>query len=374
MKILLKSLLEIFLVFLLFTSSYAEINLQFTSQRYLSNPRFAGLSNTGVALPDALPSTIINPSLVHYWHWKNKTTYSGSLSYERDSIFSEHIINSGVSWYINEKTTIGTLYRYLKKSSSRQQNEMVMNISGKLFDKSLDQGAVNIGVNIRYEDLKWRFSDLDSLKILYYRNDTLTNTVVYPPPDIYRMIEESRLLFDLGFFQDNIFPGLDFGLTFHNLLGRVWKSENPVKRNIIDTIHDSLFVDSSYYSIEWVKSKNRNKKIFKRMTVGVTYHLKAIQNKIELITPFDLEFIGLFDKDKDIKVAIHTGIEGWLNEKICLRFGYARTPTYIYGRTENLSITYNNLISGGAGVRFKRILFDVYMRKENWGIGTSVAF
>ena len=37
---------------------------------------------------------------------------------------------------------------------------------------------------------------------------------------------ENRLLFDFGFYQDNIMPGLDFALVFYNF-GFYWKKEKP---------------------------------------------------------------------------------------------------------------------------------------------------
>jgi hypothetical protein len=348
-----------------------ELNLQYTTQRNYSNPRFLGLSNTGGALPEAISSTFLNPSLVHFWHWKNETKYSAFFLYENGEYFKKNNISTGVSWYIYEKTSIGALYRNLTRDDDRFQNEILINLSGKLFDKSIDQGAVNIGVNIRYEDLRWVYDDLDStLTIKKNIADTSQKDSVKYFPDINkRNIEQRRLFFDLGFFQDNIFPGMDFGLSFHNLLGRFWESENPKLSNFIDTI-----IDSSYYKYEWSKKKGRNPKEYKRMTVGIAYNIRLLDNILIVIIPFDLEFLGLFEKKKPIKIAIHTGIEGWLNEKICLRFGYSRAPDNIYGKTKPLKFSYDHILCGGASTRFEHIAFDVYMKKNEWGIGCVVAF
>ena len=171
---------------------------------------------------------------------------------------------------------------------------------------------------------------------------------------------------------------MDFGLTFHNLLGRFWESENPKLSNLLYPIHDSTqidtIVDSSYYSSEWSKKNGRNPKEYKRMTVGITYTIRLMDNILILIIPFDLEFFGLFDKKKSIKIAMHTGIEGWLNEKICLRFGYSRAPYNIYGKAKPFSVSNDHILCGGASVHFEHIAFDVYMKKNEWGIGSVVAF
>lgn len=383
------SLFSILSLFLLFVNLYAEINLQFTTQRHFPNPRYAGLANAGVAIPEAVSGTMLNPSLVHSWHWNNKTQYSALVTYEKDSVFS-HIVTTGVSWYINEKTTLGTIYRYLENGDDNFQNEAVLCIAGRLFDKSLDQGAVNLGVNIRFEDLNWKSSDLDSLTTLHIKYkgtilDTTHDTTIinkYPPVSKERFIEEKRLLFDLGFFQDNIFPDLDFGLTFHNLFGYVWKSEKPNIKHIKYVTYDSTIVDamiidsvdSSYYITEWEDSNGKNKKVYKRMTVGLSYHVDIMQNKVMILIPFDLEFIALFDRKQDMKLGFHTGIEGWLNNKICLRFGYARSPNSISGKPGDITLSNDNIFSGGASVRFENVGFDVYIRDQNWGVGSAIAF
>jgi hypothetical protein len=361
-----------------------EVNLQFATQRNLLNPRFSGLSNSGVAIPEDISSATLNPSLVHCWHFNNKTRYSGTVAYARDSLFSRHSMNLGGSCYINEKATLGTIYRYLKNGDDNFQNEIVFNFAGRLFDKSIDQGAVNLGFNLRYENLKWK-KGLDSLQIRqkvyddsgYLLQDTLIKK--YRSDIKNKYIEEGRLLFDFGFFQDNILKGLDFGLTFHSLFGYNWHSEKPV---VNWSINDSTVnadtvtvIDSSYYKNDWEKDNDRNKKVYRRMTIGLSYHPNIIQNKVSLLVPFDLEFIGIFDRKQDTKIGIHTGIEARLfSNKICLRFGYAYAPKYIIGNPGQLKLSHEHLLSGGIGVYFERIAFNVYMRKQDWGIGSVIAF
>ncbi len=380
-----KSLL--FILFL-FSNLFSEINPQFSSQRHTSNPRFAGLSNAGAAIPEGVSSVTINPALIHNWHWINKTKYSTSAAYERDSVFSKHIISTGASWQINNVTTIGSFYRNLKNSDENFQNEVIVCVAGRMFDKSVDQGAVNFGMNMRIERLEWESNDLDSLSIKtkIYTNDSLLSdtSTKYPSSYTTRSIKETRLLFDLGFFQDNIFEGLDFGLTFHNLFTRRWKAESPSVTHSKDTVKeaDSLIFldttttikDSAKHSGKWEDTKGRNHKVYKRMTIGLSYHTNIVQNKVMLLVPLDIEFLGLFDKRQDVKVGLHTGLEAWLNHKICLRFGYAFAANEISGRPGDITFKNGHLFSGGAGVRFERIGFDVYIRKQDWGLGSTVSF
>ncbi len=386
MKEKIKHLLFISILILSFFYPAAsdEINLQFETQRTLFNPRFSGLSNTGVAIPEDISSATLNPALVHCWHTNNKTRYSGTVSYAKDSLFSKYHLNLGGSCYINDKATLGTIYRYLKKDDDNSQNEVVFSFAGRLFDKSMDQGAVNLGINLRYENLKWKDNNLDSLTTSYsIYQDTILDTVLtymYEPNINSRFFEENRLIFDLGFFQDNIIKGLDFGITFHNLFGYRWYTEKPVVRDSIWSLNDSIIkpdtlIDSSYYVDDWRDDNARNKKVYKRMTIGLCYHPDIMQNKVSLLLPFDLEFIGIFDKNQDVKIGLHTGIEAWLfDNNICLRFGYAYAPKYITGYSGNLGIKNDHLLSGGIGAYFERISFNVFMRKHDWGIGSVIAF
>ena len=377
-----------YLLILLFINLSAEVNPQFTTQRRYSNPRQAGLSNTGVAIPEAITGAILNPSLVHSWHWNNQTKYSASAAFERDSVFSKFIISTGASLFINEKTTLGTLYRSFRNGDDNYQNEVVLCIAGRLFEKNVSKGAVNLGMNFRYESFNWK-TDTDSLPIVQKMFDT-SGIIISGSDSLLGKYKsniendfdkEKRLLFDLGFFQDNIFQGMDFGLTFHNLLGYVWKSDKPVIKHKPDTTYDTLtdtipqsLIDTSYHVAEWKESRARNKKVYKRMTVGLAYHTNIIQNKAMVLIPFDLEFIGLFDRKQDMKLGLHTGIEIWLGTYIGLRFGYARSPSYIEGKPGDITLENDHIFSGGASARFDHISFDLYIQGQNWGVGSTVAF
>jgi len=375
----------LFFIFIIntFTAASDLLNLQFETQRHPANLRFAGLANTGTAIPDAPSSVMINPALIHSWHYLNSTKYSGEFFFERDSLFSRYIISTCGSSYINDKMTFGVLYRALKKDGNYYSNEMVFNYSGRLFDKSMNQGAVNIGINIRYETLKWK-QPLDSLQIRRYTyndsgkiiNDSILKN--YPPSPFLNTFDERRILFDLGFFQGNIFDGLDFGLVFYNLFGYKWLSENPVAEKILitdTTTKDSIVIDSAFYADKWQKTNEKINRSYKRMRIGLAYHNNLISENFSFLIPFDLEFIGIFDKKQKTKTGLHTGIELWLfSNKICFRFGYAFSPEHIYGLPGTLAVKNVNIFSGGMSIIFNHISFTLYLHKFNWGIGSVISF
>ena len=304
-------------------------------------------------------------------------------------MFSKFIISTGASLYLNEKTTLGTLYRSFKTGDDNYQNEVVLCVAGQLFERNSNKGPVSLGMNFRFETVNWR-TDIDSLPIVQKMFDTSgiiisgSDSLLGKYKSSFKndLDKEKRLLFDLGFFQANIFEGLDFGLTFHNLLGYVWKSDKPVMKHEIDTTFDTTvipkiptsLIDSSYQVAEWKDTRYRNKKVYKRMTAGLAYHTNIVQNKVMILIPFDLEFLALFDKNQKMKIGLHTGIEAWLSTHIGLRFGYARSPSYIEGTPGNINLEKDHILSGGASARFDHISFDLYIQGQNWGVGSTVAF
>jgi hypothetical protein len=230
----------------------------------------------------------------------------------------------------------------------------------------------------------WRTSDLDSTRTIrtHFSPDT-SDTLRYAPDSPFRYLKERRLLFDIGFYQDNILEGLDFGLVFHDLMAYAWRQDKPTVRHVDSTYDDTAFmgdsipdstIDSTYYVNRWNDRNGKNGRIYKRLTVGFAYHAPLMQNKVMMIIPFDLEFIGLFDKKIDMKLGLHTGIEGWFNDKLCLRFGYAFAPHYISGKPGTITLNNDHLFSGGASVRFDKVQFDIYILKQDWGIGSTIMF
>jgi hypothetical protein len=140
----------------------------------------------------------------------------------------------------------------------------------------------------------------------------------------------------------------------------------------MDTTRPDTVIDNAYYSFNRVTSWEN--KAFKRMTMGIAYHADIIQNKVMILVPFDLEFLTLFDRRQDFKIALHTGLEGWFINKICIRFGYAYAPEYIRGEETSLKIKSSHLFAGGAGARFEHVSGDMYVQPQGWGIGVSIFY
>lgn len=367
----------VLLYFLIINASHADINEEFAAHRQYSNARFNGLSNAGCAIPENITSVFLNPALIHSWHLLYNYKYSVGAGYASDSVFSKYVINTGASWQINELTSVGALYRAFKQSTDMFQDDILLCVAGRLFDKSLEQGAVNLGMNMRIENCHWENNDLDSLKMTWstpYNTTDKDSSWYYAPSSFLRQWQQRRWLFDIGFFQDNIFQGMDFGLTLHDIFTYTWTSEYPTLTDTAWSLTDSIDLDSSYYASRWNDAKGRDNKVYKRLTVGIAYHADILQDKAKLLIPLDIEFLGLFDRKQKMKLGLHTGIEGWFINKICLRFGYAYAPNYIQNRPGKIKFNNDHIISGGASIRIEPVGIDVYIKKQDWGIGAFVAF
>lgn len=370
-----------------FTAETAD--RQFAQQRRVMNHRYAGLAGSGVSIPEPVSSISLNPALVHHFHQYTETKHSISLGYERDSLFNAMILNSGTSFQINEKTTVSGYYRFLKNSNNKDKltNEATISVSGTMFDQGADaQGGVDVGMNMRYSYGKWYKKANNTVQIFETISDstaTLSNEMISSiDTTLDCMEEEHRLLFDIGLFQDNIFNNLDLGITFHNLFGFHWKKTNPIKKDST-TSDTSLTSDSItdtttyYFSNSWKKDNGKNHKSYKRMTVGLSYHAPLMNEKLNILVPFDLEFFGLFNKDEDLKLAFHTGLETWFAKgRVGLRFGYARSPYSISGSPESFEIENQNIFTGGGSLRFKMFGIDLYFTeyRQEWGLSAFTSF
>ena len=372
------------------THAAPVVDVQSLTQRRYPNMRQQALSGSGIALAEPISGTFLNPALIHTWHWNTSSVYGMEGIYENDSLFSSLIASIGMSWYIDKKSTIGVVYRTLQNPHINNEHDITLSLSGRLFDQSIDQGAVNMGANIRFESLSWSLIRLDSLHISTIVFDAAgnqiqdsTSTKKYLP--LYsqnQRLYEKRLLADIGFYQDRVIEHIDFGLTFHNIFGYIWAKQQPR----VATIHDTLWntntikkikkiTDSSYYDSAFFISNKTNNSFYKRMTIGIAWNLFPSGVPITGKLPFDLEFFRLFEKNRKTLIGIHTGIEVWLyDQRIALRFGYAHAPAYVYILNQSYTIQNTSAFSGGMSTSFERVSVSASWQKNSWGLAMTWRF
>ncbi len=358
-----------------------------------TNVRMAALAGAGLAVPEGITSTIRNPSLFHAYSRNNGYRLSGTVSYGRDSLFSEHILDAGVAYFSGEPVSVGFLYRYLHAAENRDFTQFTLALAGRMFEGDAEQGSVDIGLNFRYEITDWHSPITDTLRgLIWEYDDTLYRHVVtdsYGEPSLISPEEREvrRAALDVGFYQRKVSEKLDFGITFHNILGYQWDTRSPTVETLrksigkdtvpffregipVDTIVvDSLLRDSIFYDesadeeTRWITGED------KRVSVGILYTTTILDGAAQLRLPLDLELPGIFSRT--FFVSLRTGLELCFAEKYCLRFGYARAPRQVIlnGELENA-----NIFAGGAGIYFQPVTVNMYLREKAWGLSAGIGF
>jgi hypothetical protein len=261
---------------------------------------------------------LINPALTSTC----KSTGSIAAGYGRDKVFDKIALPFGIVLTDNNGA-MGFYYRFLNGNTGRV-NDATVNFSGRLFEQSKTQGAVDFGMNIRYEHSVWPY---------IYEDDDLDNT----------KMRSNNLLLDIGFYQPSVMTNLDFALVFRNLTGYSWSE-----------------VVGADKTKGWVKGRHRS------VTVGGVYNIVLMGGTLLFLLPLDIEMNNLFEKSLPNKYVLRTGVEGRISSNYTIRFGYAHAPE----DPMELITDFNpkNLFFGGVGVFVNPLQLDFFTGKNEWGI------
>lgn len=369
-------LLIIFLSIISASLASTEAERILLTQNRFYSASVKALADAGVALPSDISSGLINPALTFSNHNLLPQSQGTILAgYGQDSTFNRVILPVGVT-YSTSEGTLGLFYRFIKTNSSLKQHEMILNMAGQLFSKSDMQGAVDFGLNLRFEKMEW--NQVPSESVLFYADDSghYTKESKSEKTSLNQSgyIRDKRLILDIGFFQPQIFEHLDFGLTLKNLIGYVWSYGNSqIVRQ--DTLHDSSgqniavekttsFTGARKSSKSWLKNSSR---IY---SAGIVYHVPIGDGKLMLNIPIDLEILGLFDKDTKNRYTFRSGLEAEFGRYIKLRFGYSRAP----GELQSVwkEIRNINIFTGGAELKISSLSINFFITENSFG--TTVYF
>lgn len=377
---MLKRKLALILISCILIVQSAELDRIFTPQRSFYSSAFKSLGDAGIALPLDISGGLLNPALVFSYR-KQIQEVHGSISagYGRDSIYNRHIMPVGVS-YANAEGAIAGFYRLLMNDRELVQHEIAFNISGQMFQNAEQQGPVDFGMNIRYEKMDWKKRPLGALPITRYSSDSLGGwnfpTIIDTnDTSVLGEISENRVLMDIGFYQSDVWPHVDFGLTMRNLLGYVWTREKPDTGHIdsvswLDsTQSDSVMTRTSVYkdkmqkSGEWISGRHRT------LAAGIVYRVEMAGGNLRLSLPLDIEILGLFDKKVKNRFMFRGGIQAGVSQHFFARFGYSRAPGPIEAAHKELKNI--NIFTGGAGIAIAPVTLDFYVSKDTFGTTAS---
>lgn len=359
-----------------FTNSIAanELDLIFTPQRSFSCAAQKGMGDAGIALPSGISAGILNPALVNVYRKEVRETHgSVCAGFGRDSLYNKLILPFGLS-YSADDGSAALFYRHLTGDSKLSHNEFTFNLSGMVSPGGQDQGAVDFGVNIHLQSIKWNNRELDPLfsvtryldTIQRKKSDTMT---INAPDQIQGELKQTNLIFDIGFFQAQVLPNIDFGLTLKNVTGYSWRTVRPFIQRSSDTLSDSIAVDSLHYVNEKQKKGQWLERKYRTLSTGIAWHAEIKPQAFTLILPLDLEILGLFDKKIKNTFAFYGGIEALIANRFSLRLGYSRSPAILmkgFSQIKNL-----NFFTGGGGVHIDPIVFDFYISHNVFGTNLS---
>jgi hypothetical protein len=294
---------------------------------------FAG---AGSAVPHDIFQGLVNPALTAV---KMGAKGAYEAGYGRDDVFNKLVLPFGAVFFDNGGA-MGVFYRYLNGERGAVHDAAV-NFAGRLFDQSDPEeagpGPVDFGLNIRYENSKWRHDIL----VPAASGDggaEYINTIT---------ARSNSLLLDIGFYQRYL-PGLDFSLVFSNLTGYRWSE-----------------ADGRGRSEGWIDGRHR------LITAGALYSL-PIKSAFLLRIPFDVEMANVFVKSRSTAYMLRTGAELRIAQMYSVRFGYARAPE---DPVELITtFDYDNLFFGGVGVAVKSFLLDVFAGKKEFGATVTYGY
>lgn len=364
----------------------ADIDPIFTPQRTFYNAVQKSLGDAGIALPVDISSAMLNPAESYsYRRSTSKTSGSFMAAYARDSVYDRNIIPFAISYAAGAQSTIALFYRYLDSYSGLRNNEITLNYSGQMTQKSDDQGAVDFGINIRFESNRMVYTSADSFPIYTSKKEIsgkwITDSILgYTDPIAKRDQTEKRIALDIGFFQSNIAPGLDFGLTMKNLTGYRWIENSPY--NIFkdssfakinpDSTTDSLVLHSVRKSSGVQKSRTWLQGNYRTISVGLNYRFPLANGNIVISLPTDFEILGLFVKKLKPKYVFHGGVQGKISNNFFVRLGYSRAPVEIL--TDLSKIKNVNVFTGGAGITIAPVTLNFYISNNSLGVTSTFDF
>jgi len=293
------------------------------------------LAGAGSAMPHDVFQGLVNPALTTV---KVGAKGAFEVGYGRDDVFDKLALPFGAVLFDNGGA-LGGFYRYLNGERGNV-HDLVVNIAGRLFDRPApdEMGPVDFGLNVRYENSKWRHDIPTIVADDNGESKSVINTVT---------ARSDCVILDIGFYQQ-YFPGIDVSLVFSNLLGYRWSE-----------------VDGRGKSEGGTGGRHR------LITVGNLYSLPITETFL-LRIPVDVEIANAFVKSASTAYMLRVGAELRIAKMYCVRFGYARAPEDPVELIKTFD--YDNLFFGGVGVVVKSFLLDVFVGKREFGATVTYGY
>ena len=353
----------------------------FTPRQMYSSASSNGCAGAGIALPWNTASALINPGLLYSCRNGNalqsRSAYAG---YGRDSLFDRLILPLGLTCF-RRRDAIATQGRYASSGFGRAEYETSVTYCRRVWTRGSRRGALDAGVNLRYEYAPWERHGLDTLYSVRSFYDSLGSKMrpdeksgFALPPEAGKF-RENRAFMDLGLFKPEIAAHLDCGVTLENLIAFRWGKERPVKtirRDTAGTNGDTtILVATNSYRLEYGSYSGWIPLRYAVLSVGWNMRIGNPAGRFSLCVPIDLKTYGLFDRAMKEIFAIHCGVQLHVRRDIFLRVGYEHAPGLVHEGFRNLRPESN--VSFGASLlpAGLPVVIDLYATHNEWGMAVS---
>jgi hypothetical protein len=353
----------------------------FTPRQMYRSASANGCSGAGIALPWNTASALLNPALLYSCRNGNaplsRSAYAG---YGRDSLFDRVILPLGLAWF-RRRDVIAGQGRFASSGFGLAEYEAAATYCRRVWTRGSRQGALDAGVNIRYEYAPWETRGLDTLFSFWSWRDSLGKRLrpdeksgFALPPEAGKF-RESRAFLDLGLFKPEIASHLDCGVTLENLAAFRWGKERPVVTGSTDTAgtngDTTILVTTPSYSMEYESYSGWIPLRYAVLSLGWNLRIGNPAGGFSLCVPVDLKTYGLFDRAMRETYAIHCGVQVHVRRDIFLRAGYEHAPGLVHEGWRDLSP--DNNVSFGASLlpAGLPVMIDLYATYNEWGMAVS---
>jgi hypothetical protein len=353
----------------------------FTPRQMYRSASSKGCAGAGIALPWNAAGALLNPALLYSCRNGNapfsRSAYAG---YGRDSLFDNVLLPLGLTCF-RRRDAIAAQGRFASSGFGLAEYDASATYCRRVWTRGSRRGALDAGVNIRYEYTPWETRGLDTLYFFRSWRDALGKRLrpdeksgFEPPPEAGKF-RENRVFFDLGIFKPEIASHLDCGVTLENLLAFRWGRERPVVTGRVDTAGESgdttILVTTRSYRMEYESYSGWIPLRYTVLSLGWNLRIGNPAGRFSLCIPVDIKTYGLFDRAMKETYAIHCGVQVHVMRDIFLRVGYERAPQLVHEGWENLPV--ENNVSFGASLlpAGLPVVVDLYVTHNEWGMAVS---
>jgi hypothetical protein len=353
----------------------------FTPRQMYSSAGGNGCSGAGIALPWNPASALLNPALLYSCRNGNAPrSWSAYAGYGRDSLFDRFIIPFGLTGF-RRMDAIAAHGRFASSGFGLAEYDASATWCRRVWTRGSRRGALDAGVNMRYEYAPWERRGLDTLFSARSFYDSLgrrmrpdeKNGFTLPPEG--GKFRENRVFIDAGLFKPEIASHLDCGVVLENLLAFRWGKERPaadVRRDTTGTNGDTtIVVTQRSYRMEYEKYSGWIPLRYAVLSLGWNLRIGNPTGRFSFCVPIDLKTYGLFDRAMKETYAVHCGVQMHVMRDIFLRVGYEHAPGLVHEGWRNLAPDNNVTFGASLLPAGMPVVIDIYATHNEWGMAVS---